>query len=214
MFRNPLADIDRVIIVWVVEAQRILTRPYRMRRNAVMTTNIENKMENETDTETTVSEPKGTGLNYDKLFGAAMFRSNGRADIQKLLDVARKEAEAWVSENELDPDVLQQAVDASYATLPASQNKSIDIDSLVHRAINNLTKIVQVPDGSESHFGKHLKNFLRSESDRFVKSNGAEGRYHIGKGRGLGGVNLATDAYRASWRARQAEKAAENNKAS
>jgi hypothetical protein len=168
--------------------------------------NDENKTDNKTDTS---SEPKGTALNYDKLFSSAMMRTNGRADIEKLWAMVRKEAEAWIAENELDIEILNRAVLASYETLPASQQKSIDIDSLVHRAINNLTKMVQVPDGSESHFGKHVKNFLRNESEMFVKSNGTDGRYHIGRGRGVAGVNLATDAYRASFRARRAEKAAE-----
>jgi hypothetical protein len=164
------------------------------------------KNENAESTSTESTETvKGTGINWSKV---AVRDPHGAIDQEATLALCNEELSAHIAENEVDMGEIGDAVASAFAEVRAKAQKAmIDLNGLASRALNALGTVTSVPFGAETRLQERIKNYVRGESDRFVETKGAEGLYHIKRGKD-GGCRLATEAYVKEYRELQAKKAA------
>jgi hypothetical protein len=143
---------------------------------------------------------RGTGINFSK---AVVRDKHGVVDEDATFARIRDEYRAWMATNEVETPMLANAVRTVFDKLPPSQKAMIDLNGLASRAVEEM----KVPYGAETRLALRVKDFVRGESLRFVGSKGAEGMYHIKRGKD-GGVRLNTTAYVTEYRKLQAKKAA------
>lgn len=148
-------------------------------------------------------ENEGTKINWAKV---AVRDAHGAIDKDATLALCDEELTSHIG-NEVDMTEIASSVAQVFTKLTRggeAQKAMIDLDGLATRAFGLLPA---APLGSETLLKKRIMDFVRGESLRFTETNGAEGLYHIKRGKD-GGVRLNTPAYVAEFRALQAKKVA------
>lgn len=154
----------------------------------------------------TQDNEEGTNINWAKV---ARRDAHGAIDHDATMTLLDSELVAHMAENEVDMEEVRVAVATIFDKLTnggKALNAMIDLNGLSSRACMLLAESTDVPFGAETRLQERIKNFVRGESDHFVKTNAAEGAYWICRGK-LGGVRLATDSCRKDFRALQDKKA-------
>lgn len=151
------------------------------------------------------NENKGTGIKWSKV---AVRDAHGAIDVEATLALCGEELSSVVG-NEVELNEIATAVKGVFDKLVASaggkaEKASMELAGVATRA---LEAIGDVPFGQETEVQDRIKDFVRGESERFVETNGAEGAYHIKRGKD-GGVRLNTPAYVTEFRKLQEKKAA------
>jgi len=168
--------------------------------------------ENETNEmgtdETETTEEKGTGINWAKV---SVRDAHGAIDAAATLALCNEELTAHVADNEVDMKEIDESVAKVFVKLMTtpggvSQKGLIDLQGLAGRAFNILDNDGEVPYGAETRLQERIKDFVRGESETFVKTSGQSGKYHIKRGKD-GGVRLNTPAYLKEYMELQAKKA-------
>lgn len=152
------------------------------------------------------NETTGTGINWGKI---ALRDTHGSVDKPATLALIDEELTAHIADNEVDMDEIETACETVFEKLRATggvvaQKAMMDLNELSHRALDLLDN---VPYGASTRLQERIKDFVRGESETFVKTDGAEGKYHIKRGKD-GGVRLNTPAYLDEYRKLQAAKRA------
>jgi hypothetical protein len=145
------------------------------------------------------TEKTGTGVNWSRV---RFVMNNGQVDLVATLAAMASEAEAFLETNVVDTTMIARAVDSVFACMPAAENKLVELETLALKALGSMVEDVD----DESKMMKSIKAFIRSESERFVASNGTEGKYWLRVGRN-GGCRLSTPSTVENFRALQARKA-------
>jgi hypothetical protein len=151
------------------------------------------------------NETTGTGINWAKV---AVRDAHGAIDVDSTMELIRDEL-TDVAGSEVDTTEIAAAVDAVFAKLTNGgqvQKATIDLSGLASRALNLLG---DVPFGQESKLTERVKEYVRGESERFVATEGAEGKMVVRKGKS-GGVSPSTPKIVEEYRAFLAKKAAKN----
>lgn len=169
----------------------------------------ENQGTDETTDETTDTdtEVQGTGINWENV---AVRDAHGAVDKDATLARCDAEIVAHIANNEFDIEEIRGAVAQVFVKLTrggAAQMAMMDLQGVVGRA----SALLDVPYGAETRIEKRIKDFVRGESKRFEATTGAEGSYHIKRGK-HGGVRGNSEMYVKEYRALQAKKAAASAK--
>jgi hypothetical protein len=145
------------------------------------------------------TEKTGTGVNWSRV----RFVMNGsQVDLSATLAAMQSEAETFLSSNVVDTTAIAEAVNSVFTRMGEAENKLVELETLALKALGSMTENVD----DESKMLKSIKSFIRSESEKFVASSGAEGRFWIRAGRG-GGVRLSTPSTVEAFRTLQTRKA-------
>lgn len=154
----------------------------------------------------TQENDEGTKINWGRV---ARRDPHGAIDLEATMALLNTELVSHMAENEVDMEAVKEAVAVVFNKLTSdgkALNAMIDLNGLSSRACMLLAESTDVPYGAETQLQERIKDFVRGESDHFVKSNGEEGAYWICRGK-RGGVRLGTDACRKDFRALQDKKA-------
>lgn len=144
------------------------------------------------------NEKNGTGINWSRV---RFVVENGEPNVEATLAAIALEMNEFLSSNVVDTTAIAEAIDSVFARMGEAENKLVEIETLALRALGSMPNV-----DDESKMLKSIKNYLRAESEKFVASSGAEGKYWVRVGR-RGGCRLSTPATVEAFKALQARKA-------
>jgi hypothetical protein len=123
-------------------------------------------------------------INWKKVF---VKNASGNLDLEATMAVLREEASEFLAANAVDVPAIDAAVQSVFGKMPPALNKQVDMTTLTVQALSVMT----IPEGQTPRAMQNVKDFIRSESKRFVETAGAEGKYVVISGAG-GGVRITS----------------------
>lgn len=125
-----------------------------------------------------------SSVNWKKVF---VKNESGNLDLDATMAALRAEAEEFLNANSVDVPAIDAAIQSVFDKMPDALNKQADMTTLTVKALASMS----ITEGQMPRVMQNVKDFIRSESKRFVESAGAQGKYVVISGAG-GGVRITS----------------------